>query len=78
MQNPANTNGEKVTQLMSKMKAEFPTLTFIDPKSIQCISGKCITNIDGVTVYRDVGHLTDYASYKFGQLYLNEFGNPLK
>lgn len=78
MQNPANTNGEKVTQLMIKMKSEFPTLTFIDPKSIQCISGKCITNIDGVTVYRDVGHLTDYASYKFGQLYLNEFGNPLK
>lgn len=77
-QNPDKAISVNLTKLMSKMKAEFPTLKFIDSKSIQCISGKCITNVDGVTVYRDEGHLTDYASYKFGEMYLKELGNPLK
>ncbi|WP_368543185.1 acyltransferase family protein [Enterobacter soli] len=77
-QNPSRDNNENVTKLMQKMKSEFPTLTFIDSKSIQCVSGKCITSIDGTTIYRDEGHLTDFASYKFGEMYIKEFGNPLK
>ncbi|ELY7490976.1 acyltransferase [Cronobacter turicensis] len=64
--------------LMKRMKNEFPSLSFIDAKSAQCISGTCVTNIDGVTIYRDAGHLTDYASYRFGEIYLKAFGNPLK
>ncbi|MFJ7315448.1 hypothetical protein ACIQVE_22335 [Pseudomonas sp. NPDC098747] len=27
---------------------------------------------------RDIGHMTDYASYRFGEMYLRRFGNPLK
>ncbi|WP_265093884.1 SGNH hydrolase domain-containing protein, partial [Cronobacter malonaticus] len=65
-------------ELMTKMKTEFPSLSFIDAKSVQCISGTCVTNIDGVTLYRDAGHLTDYASYRFGETYLKAFGNPLR
>ncbi|MEQ4450541.1 acyltransferase family protein [Kosakonia sp. YIM B13605] len=77
-QNPGRNNGENVMEMMNRMKREFPTLTFIDSKSIQCVSGKCVSNVDGVTVYRDEGHLTDYASYRFGQMYIEQFGNPLK
>lgn len=63
---------------MDKMKGKFPELMFIDSKSIQCITGRCISNLDGVSVYRDEGHLTDYASYKFGETYIKQLGNPLK
>ncbi|WP_410375996.1 acyltransferase family protein [Enterobacter sp. CPE_E331] len=77
-QNPKKNNPDKLIKLMAKMKSEFPGLMFIDSKSIQCVSGKCVSNIDGVTVYRDEGHLTDYASYRFGQMYIREFGNPFK
>lgn len=77
-QNPKSMEIPWTLALMKKMKAEFPSLTFIDAKSAQCISGTCVTNIDGVTIYRDAGHLTDYASYRFGEIYLKAFGNPLK
>ena len=36
------------------------------------------TAVDGFPVYRDIGHITDYASYKFGEMYLMNFGNPLQ
>lgn len=37
----------------------------------------CKADINGVPVYRDAGHITDYASYQFGFLYLQKFANPL-
>ncbi|EOC1289602.1 acyltransferase [Cronobacter muytjensii] len=77
-QNPRSGESLWTLDLMQKMKSEFPSLTFIDAKSAQCISGTCVTNIDGVTIYRNAGHLTDYASYRFGEIYLKAFGNPLK
>ncbi|WP_105624763.1 acyltransferase family protein [Cronobacter malonaticus] len=77
-QNPKSPEIPWTLELMKKMKTEFPSLSFIDAKSVQCISGTCVTNIDGVTLYRDAGHLTDYASYRFGETYLKAFGNPLR
>ena len=67
---------EYVASLFEKLKADYPTLIIIDPQDIQCQHGKCISQIDSVPVYRDVGHLTDYASYRLGQMYLKEFDNP--
>ncbi|QXI18084.1 acyltransferase family protein [Pseudomonas hamedanensis] len=64
--------------LFSDLQAEYPSLVVIDPKDVQCQDGTCRTTIDGVPVYRDIGHVSDYASYKFGELYLERFGNPLK
>ncbi|MGV8864522.1 MAG: acyltransferase family protein [Pseudomonas sp.] len=62
--------------LFEKLKATYPTLIVIDPKDVQCSQGTCMTNIDGIPVYRDVGHITDFASYRFGEMYLKAFGNP--
>lgn len=63
--------------LFDKMKKKYPQLVLIDPKKIQCPEGMCKVDFNGVPVYRDVGHITDYASYHMGQLYLQKFHNPL-
>ena len=67
-----------LVKLFNDLKTEYPSLIIVDPKDVQCADGACLTSIDGVPVYRDIGHMTDYASYKFGAMYLGRFGNPLK
>lgn len=64
--------------LFKKMTDSYPTLQLVDPKKVQCPQGECITQLNGIGIYRDVGHITDYASYSFGEHYLRWFGNPLK
>lgn len=73
---PIGKSDPYVASLFDQIKADYPSLIIIDPKDIQCQKGLCISQIDSVPVYRDVGHLTDYASYRFGQMYLNQYGNP--
>lgn len=63
-------------QLFETMKLKYPELVFIDPKKIQCPQNQCKADLNGIPIYRDVGHITDYASYQFGTLYLNQYGNP--
>jgi peptidoglycan/LPS O-acetylase OafA/YrhL len=63
--------------LFVSLKRDFPTLRFIDPKDVQCELGECATEMDGVPMYRDVGHITDFASHKLGDNYLKKYGNPL-
>jgi peptidoglycan/LPS O-acetylase OafA/YrhL len=64
--------------LFVDLKRDFPSIRFIDPKEVQCEKGACATERDGVPVYRDVGHITDFASRRFGEQYLQRFGNPLR
>lgn len=71
-------NGELwFNALFAKMKAKYPQLVLIDPKDVQCQDNQCRADINGIPVYRDAGHITDYASYQYGKLYLERFGNPL-
>ncbi|BCA96941.1 hypothetical protein TUM19329_33020 [Legionella antarctica] len=63
--------------LFNKMKVKYPMLIVMDPKKVQCQNNICRADINGVPVYRDAGHITDYASYQFGVLYLQKFANPL-
>ncbi|HWH88466.1 MAG TPA: acyltransferase family protein [Pseudomonas sp.] len=67
-----------MAKLFGELQAEYPQLIVLDPKKVQCRDGTCRTSIDDVPVYRDIGHVSDYASYKFGELYLKDFGNPFK
>lgn len=79
--NPKNYKGEGNTwmnQLFAKLKQDYPNLIIIDPKDVQCDKDTCLTDIEGVPVYRDVGHITDYASTIFGMMYINKMGNPFK
>ena len=70
-------NEQWLYKLFEEMKIKYPQLIVIDPKKIQCRNKECFADINGVPVYRDAGHITDYASYEFGKLYLKEDSNPL-
>jgi len=59
-----------------ELKKSHPSLLIIDIKDVQCSVTGCATEVNGVSVYRDVGHLNDYASHVFGQMYLQSKGNP--
>lgn len=74
----SNDQDPTLARLFSELQGEYPSLIVIDPKSLQCKDGACATTVDGLPVYRDLGHMTDYASYRFGEMYLKRFGNPLK
>lgn len=65
-----------VDQLFSSIKEKYPTLIIIDPKDVQCPDGMCRTEIKGIPLYRDVGHLNDYATTELGKEYLQKYGNP--
>lgn len=75
-QNPHGTEDAWTLSLFDQLKKEYPSLLIIDPKSVQCQGGICITAIDGIPLYRDIGHLVDFASFDFGKRYLNVYGNP--
>ena len=65
--------------LLWKMKKEYPSLIVIDMSIVQCPNKKCNSSINNYPVFKDgEGHITDYASYRFGELYLERYGNPLK
>jgi peptidoglycan/LPS O-acetylase OafA/YrhL len=64
--------------MFARLKASYPSLVLIDPKDAQCVGRRCVVEIDGVPLYRDVGHLTDYASYRLGEIYLQQKPNPFK
>lgn len=67
-----------LAKLFIDLQAEYPGLLIVDPRRAQCADGTCAASVDGLPVYRDIGHLTDYASYKFGETYIKRFSNPLK
>ncbi|HDO8034633.1 TPA: acyltransferase [Legionella pneumophila] len=66
-----------LNQLFDNMRRKYPQLVIIDPKQVQCRDNVCYSDLNGIPVYRDEGHITDYASYQLGYLYLREFENPL-
>jgi peptidoglycan/LPS O-acetylase OafA/YrhL len=70
-------NSQWIDTLFERMQAKYPTLVIIDPKDIQCPNKTCAAALNGVPIYRDIGHITDYASYFMGRAYLKKFGNPL-
>ncbi len=66
-----------LNQVIVQLQKQCPSLIVIDPKKAQCPDGLCRAAIRGVPVFRDLGHITDYASYALGDYYLEHFKNPL-
>ncbi|BCA95387.1 hypothetical protein TUM19329_17480 [Legionella antarctica] len=64
--------------LFLRMKNKYAQLVIIEPKKVQCPRGRCTADINGVPVFRDTEHITDYASYQFARIYLQHYQNPLK
>lgn len=66
-----------VERVFNKIENDHPKVIFINPRLIQCKDDHCLGNIDGKPIYRDSGHLTDYASYNFGLDFIKAYKNPL-
>lgn len=63
--------------LFSRMQNKYAQLIIIDPRKVQCPQGKCIAEIKGIPVFRDSGHINDYASFHLASRYLHDYKNPL-
>ncbi|MBA2652135.1 MAG: acyltransferase [Tatlockia sp.] len=70
--------GEWFDELFAKMQKKYAQLIIIDPREVQCPSGLCKAAINGVPVFRDLTHITDYASYYLAKSYLKQSENPLR
>lgn len=66
-----------LNDLFLRMKSKYAQLIIIDPQTVQCSKDRCMAAINGVPVFRDAAHLTDYASYQLAKLYLQQYKNPL-
>ncbi len=66
-----------VGAFFQELKADFPEVVWVDPALIMCEGGRCATEIDGVPLYKDGGHLNDVGSRLLAQKWLARFGNPL-
>ncbi|CAM2802033.1 acyltransferase family protein [Legionella worsleiensis] len=63
--------------LFVQLKQKYPQLIVIDPQKVLCPDNLCKADINGLPVFKDSGHITDYASYQMATVYLQRFENPL-
>lgn len=66
-----------VSQFFYRLRNEFPAVVWVEPDRIICDSTRCQTEIDGIPLYRDVGHLNDIGSRMLARRWLEKYGNPL-
>lgn len=65
------------TAVFEKLKKQFPDVVWIDPALVMCDGERCATEIDGLPLYKDDGHLNDMGSRLLAKKWLERFGNPL-
>lgn len=75
--NQLSLNEQWFANLFAVMMVKYPKLIIIDPRKLQCSDKICKADLNGIPIYRDAGHITDYASYQFGEMYLERYKNPL-
>lgn len=71
-------NFKKWLEDVRKIKNDYPSLIIIDPTSIMCSDKECFSELKGVPLYKDIGHLNFRGSTLIGELYLDKFGNPFR
>ncbi|RUR11938.1 acyltransferase family protein [Legionella sp. km772] len=67
---------EWLESLFADLEKKYPELIVLDPQPLLCPNGLCKVAINQVPVFRDAAHLTDYASYFLGKMYLERYKNP--
>jgi len=66
-----------VDELIERVRRRHPELIVVDPKVVQCDARKCQTVIDGIPIYSDLHHLTDFGAETLAARLLRRSGNPL-
>jgi peptidoglycan/LPS O-acetylase OafA/YrhL len=64
------------SQFVEALQEQFPQLMVIDPAKVMCDERKCYSELDGVPLYKDGGHLNYEGSKLIGELYIDRFDNP--
>ncbi len=59
------------------IKREFPDVTWVEPEALMCDAIRCKTEMAGVPLYKDSGHLNDHGSRLLAKMLLERCGNPL-
>ena len=63
-------------QSIDRVKAEFPTMIVVDPKSVICDATECKSRIGNLAVYRDSNHINERAAKMLAQEYIVAYGDP--
>ncbi|OHY79837.1 hypothetical protein BCA33_15275 [Marinobacter sp. AC-23] len=64
------------SQFVGELSEQFDPLVVIDPAQVMCDKHRCYSELDGVPLYKDSGHLNYEGSKLTGKLYVEQFGNP--
>jgi hypothetical protein len=67
----------KWRQILFELTTRYPDLALIDITDVMCSSMICNTELRGIPLYRDPYHLNDLGSRMLGEIYLEQFKNPL-
>ncbi len=54
--------------VIARVRAAFPTVTFVDPTPLFCDDTRCLVMQEGYPLYSDTNHLTPYAARNVWQL----------
>jgi peptidoglycan/LPS O-acetylase OafA/YrhL len=63
-------------KFVDQLTEQFDPLVVIDPAKVMCDETWCYSELDGVPLYKDGGHLNYEGSKLIGRLYSERFGNP--
>lgn len=63
-------------RFVDQLTERFEQLVVIDPVRVMCDEAWCYSELGGLPLYKDSGHLNYLGSKLLGQLYIDEFGNP--
>ena len=66
------------SKFLANLSEKYSAIVVIDPALIMCDELRCLSDLDGVPLYRDGGHLNHVGSKLIGEHYLRQFGNPFK
>jgi len=64
------------SQFVEQLQEQFNQLVVIDPAKVMCDDEWCYSELDGLPLYKDSGHLNYEGSKLIGRLYIEQFGNP--
>lgn len=65
------------SEFVDELLSLFPELRFIDPNKVFCDEQFCKSELNGVPLYRDSGHLNQMGSRLIGKEFIKIYGNPL-
>ena len=67
----------RIGRFFAQLKQEFPEVVWVEPDKLLCDAKRCFSEMDGLPLYKDSGHLNDIGSRLLAKKWLETFGNPL-